>query len=92
MTSFVACIGGAGGMNQKLEEGTQFRMSEVWNRDGGNPLVIMVCHMQNFAVEYVWLFMLDLKHEIMVGKWFDWYCQVTIIEACSYILLQCCTS
>jgi len=20
--------------------------------------------------------MLDLKHEIMVGKWFDWYCQV----------------
>jgi len=44
MTSFVACIGDAEGMNQKLEEGTQFRKSEVWNREGGNPLVIMVCH------------------------------------------------
>jgi hypothetical protein len=31
----------------------------------------MVCHMQNFAQEYAWLFMLDLKHEIMMGKWFD---------------------
>jgi len=29
MTSFVACIGGAEGMNQELEEGTQFRKSEV---------------------------------------------------------------
>jgi hypothetical protein len=29
MTSFVACIGGAEGMNKKLEEGTQFRKLEV---------------------------------------------------------------